>query len=99
MSGHSSLHFGLLQVAGLPVYGVAIPTVSGLRLVLERLGAAQGRRKVLWHNQREEPVIYINGARQPRSRGAMLQPMQNALFWPSCALALEQGYPNGFARP
>ncbi|EFN52818.1 hypothetical protein CHLNCDRAFT_26452 [Chlorella variabilis] len=49
------------QVSGLPVYGVAIPTVSGLRLVLERLGAAGGRRKVLWHNQREEPVIYING--------------------------------------
>jgi hypothetical protein len=49
------------QVAGLPVFGVAIPTVSGLRLVLERLGAAHGRRKVLWHNQREEPVIYING--------------------------------------
>lgn len=45
------------------MYGVAIPTVSGLRLVLERLGAAGGRRKVLWHNQREEPVIYINGAR------------------------------------
>jgi hypothetical protein len=39
------------------VYGVAIPTVSGLRLVLERLGAPQGRRKVLWHNQREEPVM------------------------------------------
>ena len=46
-----------LQVAGLPVFGVAIPTVSGLRLVLERLGAAHGRRKVLWHNQREEPVM------------------------------------------
>lgn len=45
------------QVAGLPVYGVAIPTVSGLRLVLERLGAGRGRRKVLWHNQREEPVM------------------------------------------
>ncbi len=45
------------QVAGLPVFGVAIPTVSGLRLVLERLGAAHGRRKVLWHNQREEPVM------------------------------------------
>jgi hypothetical protein len=45
------------QVAGLPVYGVAIPTVSGLRLVLERLGAGQGKRRVLWHNQREEPVM------------------------------------------
>lgn len=46
-----------LQVVGLPVYGVAIPTVSGLRLVLDRLGAGQGRRRVLWHNQREEPVM------------------------------------------
>ena len=26
----------------LPVYGVAIPTVSGMRLVLDELGAAQG---------------------------------------------------------
>lgn len=51
-----------VQVAGLPVYGVAIPTVSGLRRVLEQLGVARGRRKVLWHNQREEPVVYINGA-------------------------------------
>lgn len=49
------------QVAGLPVFGVAIPTVAGLRLVLERLGAARGARRVLWHNQREEPVVYING--------------------------------------
>ncbi|PSC67685.1 paladin isoform X1 [Micractinium conductrix] len=49
------------QVADLPVYGVAIPTVSGLRLVLDKLGAGAGRRKVLWHNQREEPVVYING--------------------------------------
>lgn len=34
------------QVPGLPVYGLAIPTVSGLRLVLDQLGAAKGRRKV-----------------------------------------------------
>lgn len=26
------------------MYGVAIPTVSGLRLVLDELGAEQGRR-------------------------------------------------------
>lgn len=49
------------QVDGLPVYGVAIPTVRGLRSVLEELGAGTDRRKVLWHNMREEPVIYING--------------------------------------
>ena len=48
------------QIPGLPVYGVAIPTVLGLRLVLEKLGASSGR-KVLWHNLREEPVLYING--------------------------------------
>lgn len=49
------------QVPGLPVYGAAIPTASGLRLVLDRLGAAKGRRRVLWHNMREEPVLYVNG--------------------------------------
>lgn len=107
------------QVPGLPVYGIAIPTVTGLRLVLDKLGSAKGgcrangphrdrkraegrllasaaaaacrrtgrsrnkqalgagpdsfgptnrcpplaagRRRVMWHNMREEPVIYING--------------------------------------
>eukprot|EP00882_Tetradesmus_deserticola_P024636 GHRQ01026937.1.p1 GENE.GHRQ01026937.1~~GHRQ01026937.1.p1 ORF type:complete len:178 (+),score=59.55 GHRQ01026937.1:160-693(+) len=49
------------QVDGLPVYGVAIPTVRGLRSVMDVLGAAQGQRGVLWHNMREEPVLYING--------------------------------------
>lgn len=49
------------QVEGLPVYGVAIPTISGLRMVLDLLGAAKSRRKVLWFNLREEPVLYING--------------------------------------
>jgi hypothetical protein len=34
---------GAPQVPELPVYGVAIPTVSGLRLVLDKLGAEQGR--------------------------------------------------------
>ncbi|KAK9804170.1 hypothetical protein WJX73_008272 [Symbiochloris irregularis] len=48
------------QVPGLPVYGVAIPTVSGLQLVLDGVGNG-GKRKVLWHNMREEPVLYING--------------------------------------
>jgi len=33
-----------MQVPELPVYGVAIPTVSGMRLVLDELGAAQGLR-------------------------------------------------------
>jgi len=48
-------------VEGLPVYGVAIPTVSGLRNVLSLLGAEKGRRRVVWVNMREEPVLYVNG--------------------------------------
>ena len=66
------------QIPGLPVYGVAIPTITGLRRVLERLSSepttsddntnstaafstSTSPRPVLWHNLREEPVIYING--------------------------------------
>ncbi|KAH7442546.1 hypothetical protein KP509_03G093600 [Ceratopteris richardii] len=51
------------QVRSLPVYGVAIPTVDGIRRVLELVGANKHGPKirVLWHNLREEPVIYING--------------------------------------
>jgi hypothetical protein len=32
------------QVEGLPVYGVAIPTVRGVRTVLDQIGAAKGER-------------------------------------------------------
>lgn len=51
------------QVGSLPVYGVAIPTVDGIRSVLDLVGAGKRglQRHVLWHNLREEPVIYING--------------------------------------
>lgn len=49
------------QIEGLPVYGVAVPTVNGFRNVLEALGAGKGRRKVYWQNMREEPLVYING--------------------------------------
>eukprot|EP00897_Mesotaenium_endlicherianum_P000190 jgi/Mesen1/10171/ME000076S09681 len=50
------------QVADLPIYGVAIPTADGIRHVLDLVGASrEGGRRVLWHNMREEPVIYING--------------------------------------
>lgn len=49
------------EVAGLPVYGVANPTIDGIRAVLQRVGSGVGGRQVLWHNMREEPVIYING--------------------------------------
>ena len=51
------------DVPGLPVYGLAIPTAAGARAVLEALGASSTPpRSVLWHNMREEPVVYINGA-------------------------------------
>lgn len=51
------------QVPGLPVYGLAIPTAAGARAALDALGAGGGGgRRVLWHNLREEPVVYVNGA-------------------------------------
>ena len=31
------------QVEGLPVYGMAVPTVVGLRIVLDILGASEGK--------------------------------------------------------
>ncbi|CAJ1871832.1 unnamed protein product [Sphenostylis stenocarpa] len=49
------------EVPGFPVYGVANPTVDGIRSVIRKIGSSIGGRPVLWHNMREEPVIYING--------------------------------------
>jgi protein-tyrosine phosphatase len=58
------------QVEGLPVYGVAIPTVDGILNVLKEIlvdnndqqGGEGGKSQVChWHNMREEPVLYING--------------------------------------
>ncbi|XP_054802263.1 uncharacterized protein LOC129306004 isoform X2 [Prosopis cineraria] len=49
------------EVPGFPVYGVANPTIDGIRSVIHRIGSSKGGRPVLWHNMREEPVIYING--------------------------------------
>lgn len=49
-------------IEGLPVYGVAIPTVVGLRNVLAVLGANNKKRRVTWINLREEPVLYVNGS-------------------------------------
>ena len=48
-------------VPGFPVYGVANPTIDGIRSVIQRIGGSKGGCPVLWHNMREEPVIYING--------------------------------------
>ncbi|KAK6118158.1 hypothetical protein DH2020_048142 [Rehmannia glutinosa] len=49
------------EIPGFPVYGVANPTVDGIRSVIQRVGSSKGGRPVFWHNMREEPVVYING--------------------------------------
>ncbi|XP_031251036.1 paladin isoform X1 [Pistacia vera] len=49
------------QVPGFSVYGVANPTIDGIRSVIRRIGNSKGCCPVFWHNMREEPVIYING--------------------------------------
>lgn len=49
------------EVPGFPVFGVANPTIDGIRSVISRIGSSKGGRPILWHNMREEPVIYING--------------------------------------
>ncbi|KAL7112367.1 hypothetical protein ACP275_04G000100 [Erythranthe tilingii] len=49
------------EIPGFPVYGVANPTVDGIRSVIQRIGSSKGGRTVFWHNMREEPVVYING--------------------------------------
>uniref|UniRef100_A0A6N2L7X7 Tyrosine specific protein phosphatases domain-containing protein n=2 Tax=Salix viminalis TaxID=40686 RepID=A0A6N2L7X7_SALVM len=49
------------EVPGFPVYGVANPTIDGILSVIRRIGSTKGGRPILWHNMREEPVIYING--------------------------------------
>ncbi|KAK4282651.1 hypothetical protein QN277_014003 [Acacia crassicarpa] len=49
------------EVPGFPVFGVANPTIDGIRSVICRIGSSKGGHPVLWHNMREEPVIYING--------------------------------------
>ncbi|KAK0600073.1 hypothetical protein LWI29_011378 [Acer saccharum] len=49
------------EVPGFPVYGVANPTIDGIRSVIKRIGSSKGRCPVFWHNMREETVVYING--------------------------------------
>lgn len=47
----------------MPVYGVAIPTVLGLRNILGQLGVtAKNQRRLVWINLREEPLLYVNGS-------------------------------------
>ncbi|XP_057482854.1 uncharacterized protein LOC130769660 isoform X3 [Actinidia eriantha] len=49
------------EIPGFPVYGVANPTIDGIRSVIQRTGSSKCGRPVFWHNMREEPVVYING--------------------------------------
>lgn len=49
------------KIPGFPIYGVANPTIDGIRAVIQRVSSSVGSRPVFWHNMREEPVIYING--------------------------------------
>lgn len=65
------------SVPGFPVYGVANPTVDGIRAVIQRISGSRGHRPVLWHNMREEPVIYING--KPFVLREMERPYKNML--------------------
>jgi hypothetical protein len=45
------------------VYGIAQPTVDGLRTVIRKLltDGTRKNEKIQWINLREEPIIYING--------------------------------------
>lgn len=44
------------------MYGVAQPTVNGLRQVIRTLLSDRPKaQRILWINLREEPIIYING--------------------------------------
>ncbi|XP_024032350.1 uncharacterized protein LOC112094873, partial [Morus notabilis] len=47
------------QAECLHVHGVAIPTMDGIRNVLNHINAKTSR--LLWISLREEPVVYING--------------------------------------
>ena len=51
------------QIPGLPMHGVAQPTLAGIHNVLDRIDEEQTSDSdtVCWINRREEPLIYING--------------------------------------
>lgn len=51
------------KIRGFPVYGVAQPTINGIRAAVQALGDDMRNHlpdKVIWLNVREEPLIYIN---------------------------------------
>lgn len=57
---HVSYPYGVIrQIEGFPVYGVAQPTIQGVKNVLTSI--YQKTPNVLWINLREEPFVYING--------------------------------------
>lgn len=68
--GCSRLKQGKVQIAGAPnfrrvaekvtVYGTGIPTVEGLRGILEHVTDSDDT-ELCWISLREEPIIYING--------------------------------------
>lgn len=55
--------------AGLPVFGAGISTLLGVQRVLQATGSgpvataarAAEQRQTVWHNLREEPVLFLNG--------------------------------------
>ncbi|TPX58470.1 hypothetical protein SpCBS45565_g07990 [Spizellomyces sp. 'palustris'] len=50
------------KLPGLNVYGVAQPTIQGVKNVMHVLEEdSPSTRKIIWINLREEPLIYING--------------------------------------
>ena len=50
-------------VSGVPVYGVGMPTVDGIRKILTYIAAdsVTSTTCISWFNWREEPLVYING--------------------------------------
>lgn len=55
------LYPSLPQASSLPVHGVAIPTIDGIRNVLTHIRAHMNGEqiRVLWINLREEPVCFL----------------------------------------
>ena len=73
------------EIPEFPVYGVANPTVDGIRAVIQRISTSKGGRPILWHNMREEPVIYING--KPFVLREVERPYKNMLEYTVCIMS------------
>lgn len=66
----------------MPIYGVGMPTVEGVRGVLRSVSGSSspgaGRRvHALWVNMREEPMVYING--KPFVLREEVRPLKNMM--------------------